>query len=364
MARARLMNTPADYERLHINQGPVELREDGQRDNFRAGTFEWWYFDAILDDGSNVAACYCTKVQPFTNKEGLHPSVSFNVTTPDGRKLSRKVTKFDKNAVSLSKERCDVRFGNNIFAGDLHDYHIKAAPVKGLGFDVKLHSTQTPWRGDTGYIGFGDHDEKYFTWLCVVPSGTVEGTVTIDGVEHKVTGRGYHDHQWGTTIQFEFLNHWLWSRHKMENHNILVFDFVMNEKYDHTRIPLVFVEDNDGKIIFESTDNVQCKIEREYFQKVSGENFPAKTHYTFTDGDKTLDYVIDVKDELDGRYIYKSVPFFLRGLFKGSKPKYGRYLADGTLTLYENGVKQFTESSELIYEFAYVGENYRKYMET
>lgn len=93
-------------------------------------------------------------------------------------------------------------------------------------------------------------------------------------------------------------------------------------------------------------------------------NFPAKTHYTFTDGDKTLDYVIDVKDELDGRYIYKSVPFFMRGLFKGTKPKYGRYLADGTLTLYENGMKQFTESSELIYEFAYVGEDYRKYMET
>lgn len=366
MARARLMDLESDYQKLQLGHGPVEMWEDGQRDDFRAGTFEWWYFDAILEDGSNIAACYCTKVQPFTNREGLHPSVSFNITTPSGEKLSRKVTKFDPKCVSLSKTRCDVRFGDNIFEGDLHDYHIQAAPVKGLGFDVTLHSTQTPWRGETGYLGFGEQDEKYFTWLCVVPSGTVEGTITIDGVEKRIKGRGYHDHQWGNTVQFEFLNHWLWSRHKTERHNILVFDFVMNERYGYTRIPLVFVEDEEGKVLFDSTkaENVACTIEEEFLQPASKTNFPKKTHYVFTKGNQKLDYVLTVKEELDGRYIYKSVPFFMRGVFQGTKPKYGRYLADGKLTLYENGEERFSEQSELIYEFAYVGENYRKYMET
>lgn len=70
-----------------------------------------------------------------------------------------------------------------------------------------------------------------------------------------------------------------------------------------------------------------------------------------------------VKQELDRRYIYKQMPFFMRSMFKGMKPKYGRYLAQGKLTFTDNGVVQFSETSDFIYEFAYVGENYKKYIE-
>ena len=363
MVQARLMNKPEDFQKLKINQGPVELWEDGMRDDFLPGKVEWWYFDAILDDGSKIAACYSTKIQPFMSMNGLHPCLTFHITTPDGKQLSRKIMKFKKDEVSLSKEKCDVHFGPHLFEGDLKNYHIKAAPVKGLGFDVTLSSTTTPWRGDTGYIGFEEHDEKYFTWLCVVPSGKVEGTITIDGVEHQVTGRGYHDHQWGNTVQFEFLNHWFWGRQKTESSNILVFDFIMNQHYEYTRIPLVFIEDENGKVIFESTDNVSCKVEKEFLQNACQTNFPEVIHYNFEKDAKKVDYVIRVKQELDGQNLYKSVPFFMRSMFGGTKPKYGRYLAEGTLTFYEDGQQKFSETSDFIYEFAYVGEEYKKYME-
>ena len=69
-----------------------------------------------------------------------------------------------------------------------------------------------------------------------------------------------------------------------------------------------------------------------------------------------------VKEQLDGRYIYKQTPFFMRGVFKGTKPKYGRFLAEGTIH-YMDGENSFTETGDLIYEFAYVGEEYRKFME-
>ncbi len=363
MAKCRLMNTDTDYKRLHLSRGPVELWEDGMRDDFASGKVEWWYFDAILDDGSKIAACYSTKVQPFMEKEGLHPCLTYHITTPEGKQLSRKIMRFKKNEVSLSKEKCDVRFANHLFQGDLQEYHIKAAPVRGLGFDVKLTSTTTPWRGETGYIGFEEHDEKYFTWLCVVPSGTVEGTITIDGKAYHITGTGYHDHQWGNTVQYEFLNHWFWGRQKTQKYNILVFDFVMNEHYEYKRIPLVFIEDQNGKIIFESSDNVQCTVEEEFLQEASQTSFPKTIHYRFEKDGKQVEYITRVKEELDGRYIYKQMPFFMRGMFRGTKPKYGRYLAEGILTLTENGVQHFCEISDFIYEFAYVGEEYKKYME-
>lgn len=363
MEQARLMNLDKDYENLGLSKKQIEMWEDGKRANFDAGTFEWWYFDSILDDGSKIAACYCTKIQPFTNLKGLKPCLTVHITTPDGKQLARKYMNFKKDEIILGTDKCDVQFGENCFVGDLKNYHIKAVPNKGLGFDITLKSTTSPWRGETGYLGFGNNDEKYFTWLCVVPSGIVEGTLTIDGVEHKVKGTGYHDHQWGNTIQYEFLNHWLWARHKTENYNILVFDFILNEYYGHKRIPLVFVEDKNGNVIFESTDNVKCEIKEEFLQESSQTNFPKITHYIFESNGKKIDYTLTVKQELDDRYIYKELPFIFRPMFKGTKPKYGRYLAEGVLTMYDGDKQLFSEVSDFIYEFAYIGEEYKKYAE-
>src|SRR5260370_30991316 len=50
----RLADRPADYERLGI--APVEIAEfeDGQRIGTERGCYEWWYFDAHLDDSATV----------------------------------------------------------------------------------------------------------------------------------------------------------------------------------------------------------------------------------------------------------------------------------------------------------------------
>lgn len=361
MAQARLMSNDADYQRLGLKPGQVEKWEDGKRDDDRSGVVEWWYFDAILDDGSKIAACYSTKVQPLMGARGTHPCLKFDITTPAGEQVSKRITKFQ--SATFAKDKCEVRWDDNCFVGDLDEYHIKATPVDGYGFDVTLQSESSPWRGETGYLGFEENDAKYFTWLCAVPRGKVTGTLTIDGETHQITGAGYHDHQWGNTTQFEFLNHWLWSRQSTENHTMVVFDFVMNEHYEYKRIPLVFLQDRDGNLLFDSTDNVECTVEEELLQAESGRHYPKVTHYRFTKDGKTVDYTLRVKEQLDGRDIYKQTPFIMRWALKGTKPKYGRFLAEGTIH-YEDGANSFTETSDLIYEFAYVGDEYKQYMET
>ena len=137
----------------------------------------------------------------------------------------------------------------------------------------------------------------------------------------------------------------------------------MNEHYEYTRIPLVFIQDEKGKVIFESTDNVKCTVEKEFYQEACQTNFPEVIHYGFEKDGKVVDYVVRVKQELDGRNVYKQIPFFMRSIFQGTKPKYGRYLAEGTLSLTENGVQKFCETSDFIYEFAYVGDSYKEHME-
>jgi len=58
---AALASSPADYHRLGLDPTTVARWEDGARTDNRAGTYEWWYFDAHLDDGSTVTVEFHTK---------------------------------------------------------------------------------------------------------------------------------------------------------------------------------------------------------------------------------------------------------------------------------------------------------------
>ena len=73
-----------------------------------------------------------------------------------------------------------------------------------MGADLKLHSLAKPFRPGSSYIEFGAEGRNY-TWLCVVSTGEVTGTLTIGGKEQPVHGYGYHDHQWGNV---NFLKEW------------------------------------------------------------------------------------------------------------------------------------------------------------
>ena len=79
----RLADRPADYKRLGI--APVEVAEfeDSQRIGMERGRYEWWYFDAHLDDGATVVVVFYTK--PNVSPNGpLAPRITINITRPDG----------------------------------------------------------------------------------------------------------------------------------------------------------------------------------------------------------------------------------------------------------------------------------------
>src|ERR1700721_2413188 len=84
----RLAGMPADYQKLGID--PVEAAEfeDGQRIGTEKGRYEWWYFDAHLDDGATVVVVFYTK--PNVSPNGpLAPRISIDITLPDGRTFQK-----------------------------------------------------------------------------------------------------------------------------------------------------------------------------------------------------------------------------------------------------------------------------------
>ena len=130
---------------------------------------------------------------------------------------------------------------------------IRVEPAGGIGVDLHLHSLRKPWRPKTGHMAFGS-EEKYFTWLFVVPKGEVRGTVTFGGKTYEVRGSGYHDHQWGTMNPANF-NNWVWARQHFDDYTVLLFDVIASKKYGYSRAPIFCVQDAQGNVVSDESGN-------------------------------------------------------------------------------------------------------------
>jgi hypothetical protein len=282
----------------------------------------------------------------------------------------------------FGKGHCGVQIGSHQFQGDLHEYEIKVEPIGGVGADLHLSSRGKPFRPGSAYFGFGEHDEKYFTWLCAVPKGEVTGTLTINGATREVRGTGYHDHQWGNS-NFQLLwNNWLWARQGFEDYSILVFDFVASKKYGFQRIPVCFIQDAEGNLVFTNTHEVGYEVLEELRDPTSGKDCPKVSRYTFDHDGVQVEYMLTANKIIESRDLTSVAPQMIRkklgstlgnpigaavarvvqwvlGL-KGIQPSYTRFAATGELRLTRDG-QTIDRSGELIYEFMYPGLSYREH---
>jgi hypothetical protein len=188
----RLGSTPEDCARFGIEPGAIKPGEDGLRTDGVPGTYEWWYFDAHLDDGAKLVAVFATKDFTVIGRP-LAPTIRIDLTLPAGGWV-RKFVELDPERFSASTNTCDVRIGDNVFGGDLHTYTIRAQVLE-VEVDVTLIGQVPAWRPETGHWLFGDRGEHLFAWLPSIPQGKVEATYSVAGRSSTSTGVGYHDHK-------------------------------------------------------------------------------------------------------------------------------------------------------------------------
>ena len=143
------------YRRLGLSRSQIELWEDGMRTEGGPGTYEWWYFDAYLTDGSKLAITFRTKPIVDVGKP-LDPWIDFNLDRADGTSVV-KHPHVKPEQFAASKEICDVVMGSNTFKGDLHTYSIHVE-IEGMVVDVSLTGTTPAWRPQTGCLFFGERD--------------------------------------------------------------------------------------------------------------------------------------------------------------------------------------------------------------
>ncbi|GAA1662036.1 hypothetical protein GCM10009744_64750 [Kribbella alba] len=283
---ARMGNTPEDYARFGIEAGSIKPHEDGLRTDGGPGSYEWWYFDAHLDDGAKLVVVFFTKEFTAIDKP-LAPMIRIDLTLPDGTTVE-KLAEFDAKAFSASTETCDVRIGDNVFAGDLQTYtiHAKAEDVE---VDVTLTGQVPAWRPESGHWLFGTEAEQVFAWLPSVPEGRVEATYSIGGKTSTTTGVGYHDHNWGNTLMLKLMHHWYWARGSAGPFSVIASYITAEKQYGYSTLP-VFMLARDGKLIADDKSKVTFEELGRYTDTGTGKPVANVTRYTYTD--RTERYVV------------------------------------------------------------------------
>ncbi|MFI9761262.1 hydroxyneurosporene dehydrogenase [Streptomyces sp. NPDC051963] len=280
---ARLGSAPADFDLIGIEPAVVQSWEDGRRTDGSAGTYEWWYFDAHLDDGAKLVVAFFTKDFADVGRP-LSPMIRIDLDLPDGRSHG-KVAEWKPEKFSASQEGCDVRIGDHFFRGDLHAYTISAR-IENVAIEVTLTGDIPSWRPATGHWYFGAEGEKEFNWLPAVPQGRVMATYTVDGAARSSAGVGYHDHNWGNAPMNSLINHWYWGRGGAGPYAVIASYITAEKAYGSTPLP-VFMLAKGGRVIADDPAKVSFETLGVYTDVTTGKPVGNVVRYTYADGDDT-----------------------------------------------------------------------------
>jgi hypothetical protein len=248
-----LANVSLDYAKYNLNTSNVpEKWEDGMRTDGGKGSYEWWYFDSHLDDGSTVVMIFYTK--PFVNlNKDLTPFITMEIDRPDGTSIKKRyfgaVEEF-----SSAKDSCNVVIGKNYFRGNLKQYEIHFEDDE-LNITATVERTTESWRPKTGHIVFGADKTDYFAWVVSVPQGKTEIEYTYRNEKTTAKGSCYHDHNWGNKSILKAFNHWYWSRAEIGPYNVIASEMIAEKEYDSQNI-VVFNVSKDGKTVVDDGSKV------------------------------------------------------------------------------------------------------------
>ncbi len=353
---ARLAANPEDYARLAITEHAPAAFEDGMRTDGRPGTYEWWYFDAHLDDGSNLVVVFYTKASGDPG-DPLTPKISINLNLADGRSFE-KILIARADEFQADTDACDVRIAGNRFTGDLQSYRIQAT-IEDISVDVALTGQVPAWRPKSGHWYFGEEDSRsVFAWFLSVPQGHVKACYVIDGTTHETTGIGYHDHNWGDTPMSALLHDWYWVRGKAGAYSVVASYITAEARYGYQPLPIlliakdgVIVSDQDERKIRFSTQDIHTDTE-------TGKPVANITRYEYAAGDDR--YVVTFKRE---KTILRNKQIEILPREKqaaaaaaGFDGVYLRFTGDLTLQHYRQGVTVAQVTEPALCELMYFGQ--------
>lgn len=351
---AALAVKPEDYARLGIQPGAPALWEDGLRTDGKAGSYEWWYFDSKLEDGSSLVIIFFTGPMSAKKTDGFAPECNVELTRPDGTEY-KKFLHFAPEQARFARDRCDVTMQDCWFRGDLHHYDIHFQDEE-LEVSVTLDGGVPSWRPGTGHIFFGD--TSFFAWLPSVPEGRVQAVLTRGGSTERLAGTGYHDHNWGNVPMMTLMHHWYWGRARIGEYQVISSYIYGAKKYGYTEFPIFMLAKN-GEILADKAEQYLTYTEEEpCLDERTRKTVHNALIYDYNDGAQHYRVTYKREKDIAGGSMMDKLPPYKRlaaRCLMGLDPSYARMTGTAVLERLEGDRVVETVSAPAIWEQMYFG---------
>ena len=326
---------------------PLKPVDDGLHlDMSTKGMYEWWYFDAHLDSGHIlVVFLHASNPNPgLTGKTGIE----IILLRPDGVRV-QKFFPYKKSEFIATRDRPEVTIGKNTLRvkqpnGELPIYEIDVKE-KELACHLKYRAQVDGWKPGTGLSHFGDLG--FFGWVVPFARASVEGTITDGDQTIRVTGIGYHDHNW---LNFPFqgiIKYWMWGRIYSESFTAAYACIQCNEKVDNHLIKVLMLADG-SEVILSTGEFDFLKDDFEYNPKANYQ-FPKRITIS---APGVLTTTLRMKKILEAQDMLENFSPVLRFLARNIlriKPGYFRLLSDFELQVMRKG-KLVKEAGTTLHE--------------
>lgn len=203
-------------------------------DPMQPAAYEWWYFDALSDDGKQALCVIFSLGSPMTPYykavvDGMHPFpcdwCSVFITLHELEQGQWKTRSYANNLYRYRKNLPDW-FQNTPLRIKIGGSELQGIyPPDSSGFPHRWQITiDEPglWSGRTrATLDFAilgspltheplNTDTDPQTWVCVAPLCTISGEISQpDGQKVSFSGRGYHDHHYGQ-LPWKDVGVWYW----------------------------------------------------------------------------------------------------------------------------------------------------------
>lgn len=330
----------------------IQPWEDGIRAETGPGFFEWWYFDAHLNNDTTVVIVFATK--HILERNGpLKPAVLLTINFPNVDKIFRTAN-FPASQFSAARENCEIAIGPNRARGDLRTYQLhvemEAGPETDSGpitIDLTFTGLVPPWRPGAGKSYFGDTGH-YFAWLPAIPYGRVEGTIDYDGQIRQVSGVGYHDHNWGNVGLNKVMDHWYWGRARIGDYTIIYVEQIGAQAYGYTRMPVFMLAKGD-KILTGDGSKLVMKA-ADFVPHPGGRAWPREVDFHWQDNSDSIHLSLRQPKLIEAISLLASFPAWKRMLIRlFANPYYLRFNAELVLSIHL-GSLHATERGPALFE--------------
>jgi len=215
-------NSKTDYRFLKATN--VIPKDDAFHGNINFLDIEWWYFDALFDNGYSlhlgIRTYHIRSSGIVQSRINIYKNGEVKVEAMKTNLLSDFYASTDQPSISINNKPV-IEFDNK--------YYLKTGTWRyNISMNIDKYKVDLTFTGTTQGWKIETSDT---CWTVALPKAKIIGTITINGKNIHVKGIGYHDHNWNYSPVTAMSNlGWFWGRITGDTLNITWAKTMQNTK--------------------------------------------------------------------------------------------------------------------------------------